>query len=357
MPTHSAADSYSDILNQFPDSVSPVSCLIGEEQFFADRIQKKLSSLLPEDQKDFNFDLLYGPESSVDNVFTLARSYPMMAERRIVIVREFLSLNQGKGVSFSELLESYLDQPNPSTILCFIDTKVPDKRTALGKLLTGKKVKYYPFDRLPDFKVPDWIQEWVQQQYQKKIDHKAAVFLAELVGNDLVLLSSELEKVYTFADTQALITLEHVEQITGNYREKSVIELSNAIFSRNLEHSLKLSEQILLNSDSGIGEILKAIGLLTSTFGNVWQILRLKEKRLTRTQIQHTLNIHNPYYFKRLAESADAFQLAEMPAVFEALLDADKAAKGFTTLNPDSILPIMIHRILSPNGQVRVSST
>ncbi len=347
MPTLTAADSYKSIISQLPDSLLPVSFLYGEEHFYIDRIQEKLVKSLPEDQRDFNLDLLYGSEISVDKVFTAARSFPMNAERRVVIVREFLSIQQGKGSSLADLLEAYLSQPNPFTLLCFSDATVPDKRTALGKLLTGKRIHSFQFDRLPDYKLPDWIDEWTKVQFGKKIESKAAVYLAELVGNDLTLLSSEIEKVSVFVDTQELITIEHVGKITGHYREKTVIELSNAIFSRNLDAALRISEQLLLTSESGVGEILKTIGLLSSTFSNVWQILRLKEKRLTLTQIQSTLHISNPYYFKRLVESAEVFQLAEMPLVFEALLDADKAAKGFTTLDPDSILPIMIHRILS----------
>ena len=350
MPTISAAVSYADCINHFPDSLSPVSCLCGEEQFYIDQIQEKIISLLPEEQRDFNLDLFYGSEISVDQLFTVARSYPMMADRRIVIVREFMSLKSSSGASFVELLEKYLSEPNPLTLLCFIDSTLPDKRTALGKLLTGKQIRFFPFDRLPEYKLPDWIQEWTHERYQKKIESQAAVYLAELVGSDLRLLSTEVEKVSTFVDTKERITKHDVEKITGTYKEKSVIELSNAIFSRNLDQALKISEQLLLNSETGLPEVLKTIGLLTSSFSNVWQILRLKEKRYNLSQIQEALNIPNQFYFKRLVESADSFQLAEMPFIFETLLDADRAAKGFTTMNAESILPILVHRILSTRG-------
>lgn len=350
MASSSPAISYKESLQDFPSALSPVSCLCGEEQFYIDQIQEKLSTLLPEDQRDFNLDLFYGSEITVDQLFSVARSYPMMAEKRVVIVREFMSIKQGNGASFPDLLEHYLAEPNPLTLLCLIDSSLPDKRTALGKLLTGKKIRFYPFDRLPDYKVPDWIQDLTQHRFKKKMDAQAAVYLSELVGNDLRLLSTEVEKVSTFVDTKERITKQDVEKITGTYKEKSVIELSNAIFSRNLDQALKISEQVLLNSETGLPEVLKTIGLLTSSFSNVWQILRLKEKRYNLSQIQEALNIPNQFYFKRLIESADSFQLAEMPSIFEALLDADRAAKGFTTMNAESILPILVHRILSTRG-------
>lgn len=350
MPTISAANSYADCINHFPDSLSPVSCLCGEEQFYIDQIQEKIISLLPEEQRDFNLDLFYGSEISADQLFTVARSYPMMSDRRIVIVREFMSIKSSGGATFVDLLDKYLSEPNPLTLLCFIDSSLPDKRTALGKMLTSKEIRFFPFDRLPDYKLPDWIQEWTQERYKKKIEPQAAVYLAELVGSDLQLLSTEVEKVSTFVDTKESITKQDVEKITGTYKEKSVIELSNAIFARNLDQALKISEQLLLNSETGLPEVLKTIGLLTSTFSNVWQILRLKEKRYSLSQIQEELKIPNQFYFKRLVQSADSFQLAEMPSIFEALLDADRAAKGFTTLRAESILPILVHRILSTRG-------
>jgi DNA polymerase III subunit delta len=74
-----------------PD-IKPVYAFFGEETFFLDRLQDAAIAVIPEEARDFNLDVLYGDEVKVDKVITMCRSYPMMAERRAVIVRDFMKM-------------------------------------------------------------------------------------------------------------------------------------------------------------------------------------------------------------------------------------------------------------------------
>jgi len=344
----SAIDLYKEALQEIRSNAAAVYYLYGDESFFIDKLQEVISGLVPDEQKDFNFDLIYGNESTPAKVLSVARSFPMMAERRVVIVRDFLKLKSQEGADgqLSDF-ESYVKNPNPSTVLCLIDQKFPDRRTSLGKSLSGKNsnVSDFKFSKLDENALPGWIIQWTYQKHKKNIDARAAQILAQLVGNDLHLLSTEIEKVCTFVDTQTDVTLGHVKKIIGSYREYSVIELKEAIFRRNLDESLGIAEQMLLKSNADAGEVIRTVGFFYSVFSDVWQILRLVEKGFNRNQIQSELGI-NPYVFKYKWQEAAQFKYSEMPGIFEALLDADRAAKGFTTLDTPSILLLLIKRIL-----------
>lgn len=303
--------------------------------------------LVDASQADFNVDLLYGNEVSPERVLSIARSYPMMSEFRVVVVRDFSALKGGsrEDGDISDLIP-YLEQPNPGTILCLIDTKSPDKRTNLGKALTkSTHVFSRSFDKLPDYQLPEWTEGWVRSQYKREIEPGAARILSQLVGNDLQLLSTELEKVCTFVDTSEKISEDAVKKIIGSYREYSVIELKDALLERDLEGSLKIAEQMLLKSNTDTGEVIRTVGFLFTVFGNIWQIRRLLEKGSSKSSIQQELGIRNDWYFNQLWKDASAFSLAEMPQVFEALLAADMAAKGYSTLDTTSILLLLIKRI------------
>jgi DNA polymerase-3 subunit delta len=82
-------------------------------------------------------------------------------------------------------------------------------------------------------------------------------------------------------------------------------------------------------------------------FSNIWKIRRLAGQGNTKKQVQNTLGISNNWYFNKLWQDASAFKLAEMPRIFEALLDADRASKGFSTMDPSTILLLMIKRIIN----------
>ena len=306
--------------------------------------------LIPDEQKDFNYDLLYGGEVTPESVLGMARSYPMMADLRVVIVRNFLKLSESdRGGGHIRDFEHYVKNPNPSTVLCLIDKKPPDGRTSLGKSLKSNsnvQVEDYEFKAIPDYQLTDWAIEWASAQHGKSIDSRAAQVLTQLVGNNLQLLSTEIEKVCTFIDTQERVTIDHVKKIAGSYREYSVIELKEAIFQRNLDKSLGIAEQMLLKSNADAGEIIRSVGFFYRVFADVWQIRRLMEKQLSKNQIQSELGIRNSYVFNFKWKDASQYQLAEMPRIFEALMDADRAAKGFSTLDIPSIYLLLIKRII-----------
>lgn len=315
-----------------------------------DMLQEEIEKLIPQEQKDFNFDLIYGGESSTANVLNIAQSYPMMAEKRIVIVRDFLKLNdnsEGEGI---KEFTGYFENPIPTTILCLIDTKFPDKRRDPGKYLNKNKdngkFSIHEFEKIDERNLADWIIDWARHSHKRQINPDAAQVLGQLVGPDLKLLSSEIDKLCTFVDTSEPIEVGHVKKITQSYRDFNVIELKNAVIKRDLDQALRIAEQMLLKSNNSTGEIIKTVGFFYSVFSNIWQICRLTEKGLNKQQVQDQLNIRSNYIFNIQYQEASGFRLAEMPNIFEALLDADSAAKGFSTLDTPSIFLLLIKRII-----------
>ena len=326
----------------------PVYYLHGEEMFFIDLIQEEIEKLVPDSQKDFNFDLIYGAESNPERVLSIASSFPMMADRRVVIVRDFLKLADDTDEGQLNDFIPYLNNPNPSTLLCLIDKGFPDKRTKLAKafISNNKGPKHFEFEPLDDEQLPEWIMDWAKHSHRKKIRADAALTLAQLVGKNMQVLSTEIEKLCTFVDTNQDVGIEHVKKITESYREYSVIELKDAVLNRDLDKSLQIAVQMLQRSNNSTGEVLKTVGFFYSVFGNIWKICRLREKGLNRQQVQNQLAIRSSYFFNIQWQEASQFRLAEMPGIFEALLDADRAAKGFSTLDTPSILLLLIKRII-----------
>lgn len=338
-------DAFRELKNQ--KELRPVYYLHGDEDFFKDLLQEEIEKLVPPEQKDFNFDLVYGSESTPAKVLGIAQSYPMMADRRVVIVKDFLKL--GEKTEDGELNDfaDYLKQPNSSCLLCLIDDRFPDKRTGLGKELNkSKHVQEYKFDTVPDYQLPDWIADWTKNIHKREIDPAAAHVLGQMAGPDLKRLSTELEKVCTFVDTSERIQIEHIKKISGSYRDYSVIELKSAVVSRNLDQALGISERMLHHNNYSVGEVIKTLGFFYIVFSNIWQICRLTERGLSKQQVQNELGIKSSYKFNAQWNEASRFKLAEMPRIFEALLDADRAAKGFGTLDTSSIFLLLIKRII-----------
>lgn len=342
-----------DIFNQVIQEINtgqlkPAYYLYGEEEFYLDQLLEKFSNILPTYEKDFNFDLLYGQDVTPAKVLSIARSFPMMAERRVLIIRNFLQTGKAaSGEGDMNDFISYFENPNPSCLLVMFDSSKPAGNTRLGKAIKkSSHVGFHQFEAMPDYLVPDWVISWVRSHHKKTIDGAAAQLLSQFVGNNLQLLSTEIDKVCTFVDTSEEVSEADVKKIIGSYREYTAIELKEAIIKRDLNKALYISEQMLQHSKSDMGELIRLVGFFYSVFVNIWQIRRLAEKGNAKNQIQAELGINNSWYFNKLWDDASNFRYGDMPRVFEALLDADKSIKGFSTLDSTSILFLLVKRLI-----------
>ncbi len=355
MARKSSIDLYNRALRELKsDDRKPVYFLCGPESFFIDQLQEVVENQVPDDQKDFNFDLVYGNESTVNQVLNVAQSYPMMAEQRVVIVRDFYALGESSSLknedeegsgSLDEFIP-YLEQPNPSCLLLLNSEKTPDGRKKLGKRLKkGKQVGYFEFEEVRDHELPDWIIEWIQTQHNRKIHPVAAEVLAQYVGSNLLYLTTEIEKLVTYNEGEEPLGEEDVKKVIGRYREYSVFELKDAVMKKDLEQALFIAEQMRQVIESDRGEFFKLIGFFYSVFSNIWQILRQQEKGKGKKTISNEMSI-NPYYFNNLWKDAAHYNLQDMPRVFEALLDADVSAKGYSNLDMGGILMFLIERLI-----------
>ncbi len=329
-------------------SFKSVYYLFGEEEFYLDQLLDRFSNILPEHEKDFNFDLLYGQDISPAKVLGIARSFPMMAERRVLIIRNFLQTSKGAaGEGDMNDFIAYFENPNPACLLVLFDTSKPAGNTKIGKVISkNPNVGFHQFESMPDYLVPEWVIGWVESHHKKKIDPGAAQLLAQFVGNNLQLLSTEIDKVCTFVDTSESVSEADVKKIIGSYREYTALELKEAVIKRDLERALFISEQMLQHSKTDTGELIRLVGFFYSVFVNIWQIRRLADRGNAKQQVQAQLGISNNWYFNKLWDDASQFRYGDMPRVFEALLDADKSIKGFSTLDSTSILFLLVRRMI-----------
>nr|WP_246230023.1 hypothetical protein [Mucilaginibacter humi] len=82
----SAADIIKDLKNR---KYKPVYLLHGEEPYFIDLVGNHVEhQLLTDAEKGFNQTVLYGKDTDIITVLNAAKRYPMMADYRVVLVKE-----------------------------------------------------------------------------------------------------------------------------------------------------------------------------------------------------------------------------------------------------------------------------
>lgn len=330
--------------------------LCGEEQFFTDQIQEMLLKRVPPESKDFNFDMLYGQDVTPSDILGMARSYPMMAEQRFLFIREFFQCTEasvgpdGESDGIRSTLEafvSYFENPAPFTVLVMHDFKKPNKNSRFYKALNKSDAcGYFQFDSIPEYNVTDWIRSWTESRYKRQIDARAAEVLYQIVGTNLHKLSTELEKIHHFRKAEDAITLEDVKSVVGFSREFTAFELQSAVFERNTKKAMFIAEQMLQQGNTGPGDLIPLIALFYGSFSRVWQYKRLVARQLSPEQISRQMGMSS-FRVRMTAKDAQRYQMQELPGVFEALLDADRAVKGFSKLDASAILVMLLKRLIN----------
>ena len=174
---------------------SPLYFLQGEEPFFIDEISDFIEiNAIEEGLRGFNQSILYGKETDLQTILSHAREYPMMAERRVIIVKEAQELQSIDKELGEKLLTHYSENPQPSTVLVFCyKYKTLDKRKKLFKSL-DKHAIFLNSAKMYDNQLPDWVEAHIKKKGYS-IDHKAIHLIVENIGNNLSRITNEIDKM------------------------------------------------------------------------------------------------------------------------------------------------------------------
>jgi DNA polymerase-3 subunit delta len=350
--------SYEAVLKELrAGKVRPWYCFTGAELFFLDRLQTAFERLVPEDLRDFNFDLFYGRETRPDRVLAASRNYPMMAERRLVIVRDFLQLGQKGGGDDASDEESdagslndlipYLEKPNPTCVLLLIDANsdVPGNKK-IGKVIKDSDLGFHQhFETQITEGLPEWVQYWANKEGGRQVEPDAAHLLVQMVGDNLNALSTELNKLFTFLDTQESITVEHIKKVVGETRKFSAEDLKTAIIQRDAVRAAHVAEQLLHQSDNVTGTVIRTIAFLNSVFMNLWQIRYQMDRQLTEAQIAEVLGIASGFLRFQMFDARRFQSAQQLQLMLEYLLDAEASVKGFSRMDAESTFLMLVTKL------------
>ena len=226
----SEGPTYMDIVRDVQaGNFMPVYLLMGDEDYYIDMLSQFIAeqALKPE-ERDWNYDIMYGAETRGNDVINIARQYPMMADRRVVLVREFQSLQD------KETLTAYVKSPNPSTILilCHKHGKL-DGRRALGGEIKKQGV-VFESKRLYDRELPGFVTAYMQRK-GKAIEDAAVQMLCDHVGSDLSRLAAEMDKLLmALPEGETRVGASLVEELTGVSKDFNNYELQSALALRDV---------------------------------------------------------------------------------------------------------------------------
>jgi DNA polymerase-3 subunit delta len=315
-------------------NIKPIYFLMGEEPYYIDKISDYIEeNILDEAEKGFNQQVMYGRETTIEDIVGAAKRYPMMAERQVLIVKEAQDLSRN-----IENLVSYAENPQPTTVLVLnYKYKKLDKRKKLHKAI-AKTGLIFESKKLYDNQVSDWIRR-VLSGKSYKIEPKAAL---EFLGTDLSKISNELDKLMLVLPKETIINDKHVEDNIGISKDFNNFELKKAVGEKQIVKANRIINYFAENPKNN--PLIMTISLLNGYFTQLLLFHGLKDK--SKNSVARSLGV-NPYFVEEYFVAARNYPMRKVAQVITFLRDADLKSKGVgANQSNEDILKELLFKIL-----------
>ncbi|HEY3130216.1 MAG TPA: DNA polymerase III subunit delta [Acidobacteriota bacterium] len=333
--------------------IVPVYLLLGSDAFLKKHVVDTFVRRLDPGVRDFNVARF--SEKELHACLDAAQTMPMAAPQRLVILEDLSKIAEEEW----EGLYQYVENPSLKTILLLIAARLPEPRVKNlarnAKIISAKE---------PDFAE---ARSLIEGSFRKDGYQLAAGVVDELleqIGNNMQVLSQDIEKIKLFRLEEKTITVEDVVGLSNRVREHEIWDLTNRIASRNRGDLLCLLNK-MLESGSPPLLLLKIlyshfVGLLLVkelTEGSIVEPRRNAEVRKSRhglpagkteSDIAEAAGM-NPYRLRRLLGQASKFQLSELKSALCELHRADSALKS-SGLPEKTLLEMALIRIVTVEG-------
>lgn len=309
------------MINNTENSVfKPIYILHGGENFllheYVSTLEKKFKEQNNSEQNIKTFDC------SVDNVkeiFSFAAMNSLIGAQMIIVknIQNCKDINNKKVVEF---VEKYANKPNPQNILVLCSDKLLPAGNTFLKIFSKSKIER--FSKLKDSEINTFIRQRLEPI---PINDDAITLLRLLTGDDLQVLSQELEKLTFFKEIDEKIISEYI----SFQRHYDPFEFLNAI----VEKKITLLERILKNNNDI--EVIPLVALLYSFFSKI--------------MILHTDKASQETYYQRFYQNAKRnYSLGKIENIMRTLLEVDLQLKGINSNFSDekSILRNLIFNIV-----------
>lgn len=243
--------------------LAPVYYFYGSEEGLKDEaVSRLVNAALDPGVRDFNYDQRSAGDLDPEGLHALLNTLPMMAERRVVILRDLDQLK--RKIKLRKMLERYLKQPAEGTMLVLVDPadgKTDDEPKADAVLArSAQTVHFKPLDT-------DDAIRWVTREALRggvTLKADAAGHLVLVTGSDTLSLRAELGKILALG-ADAGVTVEQVGALIGVHQGETPYDWRDAVMGDKTAAALGMIDNVL--AQSGVSGVRLVMMLGTSLIG------------------------------------------------------------------------------------------
>lgn len=290
--------------------------LYGEEDFLINYYIDKIKELaVPADSELMNVEYIE-KEQSVNYIVNSIKTFPFLAERRVVIVKNLDFF--GTRSDLDELLETVKEMPE-QTILIFAEKKI-DRRSKLFKAVKSKGY-VVEFNHLTEQDLVKWVSIELKKM-GKKADHGTLIHFVRTVGSNMQLIHRELEKLCAYRLEDEVITIADINAITTKTIEYQIFQLVDAMGMKKSADAITMYHHLIHDNEPPIRILI----MLTRQIRLLYQTLCLLEEGYNANMIAKKIGVPG-FVAKKCITQGRFFTKDILKEALEECLFVDEAIK------------------------------
>lgn len=296
------------------DAFANIYLMTGEEFYLVYQFRNKLLKALTDIEDNMNYMVFKGENAKPDNISEFALTMPFFADRRVLLIEHSDFFKKG-----NEEMEKVLEELPDTTVIIFVETNI-DKRNRLYKLVQSKGV-IAEFNKQDSATLMKWIsRNFTDEDYE--IENAALYKMLEAIGDDMNILSNEIEKLKNYCHDSKSITVAAVEEICISQVEGKIFDMMDALSKRDKETTIELYNDLLLLKEPP----MRLLYLITRQYNLLLKAKLALKKDDNPSYIASVLKVP-PFTVKKYINQSNAYSYEELLAKLDRCQDADTHIK------------------------------
>ena len=303
------------------NDIKPVYVFEGEEEYIKSQAVKALcAKLLPEGLEQMNLTELMNP--AADELIAAVETLPMMADKRVVLVRDYAPLTTGRGgEDEADRMIDYLPSASPTTCLVLLVKGKADGRKKLYGYCKREQT-IVDFSPMTEQQAVPWIVRSMRV-LGKRMSTAVAEHLLFTVGNDAALLKQEIEKLADYTGERDEAREEDIDTISVQSLECTVFQMVDQQVAGKYGDALILMQRVLTGGE----DRMLILAMLLRQYRLLYQMRCLLAEKVPQRELPALLKIP-PFAVRRMQEQAMRYDPQRLKAVYDYLLDYEYRLKS-----------------------------
>lgn len=273
-----------------------------------------------------NTTVFEAKQLGINQLMDTCLALPFLGSHRLIIIEGLLArfdgdtgkLKKGGDGNWGEFKNKLGDIP-PSTVLVLVDGPIKKGNALLRSLAPLATVKEFPLIKGASLAL--WIRERIKEG-NGAITPEAVKLLASLVGENLWVLASEIEKLLLYTAGRR-IDMEDVQAVVSYTREASVFTMVDALIEGQAARTAPLLHQLLEEGDTAPYLLF----MITRQLRLLIQVKELSLQNLSPGEVKSKVGIASDFVLNKAMEQGRRYSMSRLEQIYRKLLETDLSIK------------------------------